>query len=121
MHNICSTAFSVAHTCNASWHIRSPRASPTSRIPISFALKMTPSPKKRPGSFRSENEKNDSNLIFAVTMNLRNCAKQNVVHNGIYLNVDVLSIKIRISNKKKSHTLYENKLYAEYLLLIVSC
>lgn len=40
-------------TCNASWHIRSPRASPTSRIPINFALKMTPSPKKRPGSFRS--------------------------------------------------------------------
>ena len=52
---LCSPAARIAilRSASASWHILSPRASLTSRIPISFALKLTPSPKKREGSFLS--------------------------------------------------------------------
>lgn len=53
---LCSPAARIAifRSAKAAWHIRSPRASDTSRIPISFALNDTPSPRKRVGSFLTE-------------------------------------------------------------------
>lgn len=53
---LCSPAARIAifRSCSASWHIRSPLASPTSKMPINLALNMTPSPKNLAGSFRSK-------------------------------------------------------------------
>lgn len=50
---LCSPAARIAifRSAKAAWHIRSPRASDTSNMPISFALNDTPSPRNRVGSF----------------------------------------------------------------------
>lgn len=52
---LCSPAalMAIFKSERASWHMRSPRASETSKIPINFALKLTPSPRKREVSFLS--------------------------------------------------------------------
>lgn len=50
---LCSPAARIAifRSAKAAWHIRSPRASDTSNMPINFALNDTPSPRNRVGSF----------------------------------------------------------------------
>lgn len=65
---LCSPAALIAifKSDRASWHMRSPRASDTSKIPINFALKLTPSPRKRDVSFLSVKK----NRIVAIVQNL---------------------------------------------------